>query len=220
MIVDGAELADPFFALCVEGLYGEITAYVFDPANLDSRLFFDTWWGTVQGDVLSARLASLVISPAQRTCFSILREKYPQALISAGPPPENEEKISEACTSRLSGQDIEELHELISSLPKMEEISEYERRHFESNSHGLQPEHLHISLRAFVDDQTLKIPRLLAENVERLLSILFRSTKTEFTPSKIFRWNINDDPAVGVVAVGLALWGPKPFKQNRGQGFS
>ena len=112
MIVDGAELADPFFALCVEGLYGEITAYVFDPANLDSRLFFDTWWGTVQGDVLSARLASLVILPAQRTFFSILRKKYPQALISAGPPLENEEKISEACTSRLSGQDIEELHEM------------------------------------------------------------------------------------------------------------
>ena len=33
--------------------------------------------------------------------------------------------------------------------------------------------------------------------------------KTEFTPTKALRWNI-DDPAAGVVAVGLALWGPEP----------
>ena len=78
---------------------------MYDPANADARLFFDTWWGTVQGDVLSARLASLAILPAQRKFFSILRQKYPQALISAGPAPENEEKIAEACTSRLSAQD-------------------------------------------------------------------------------------------------------------------
>ena len=84
------------------------------------------------------------------------------------------------------------------------------RREFGSNSHGLQPDHVHISLRAFVDDQTVKVPRLLSEKVERLLSILFRSTKTEFTPTKTLRWNINDDPAGGVVAVGLALWGPEP----------
>ena len=92
----------------------------------------------------------------------------------------------------------------------MEEILRDERKYSGSNSHGLQPDHVHISLRAFVDDQTVKVPRLLSEKVERLLSILFRSTKTEFTPTKTLRWNINDDPAGGVVAVGLALWGPEP----------
>ena len=173
MIVDGAELADPLFALYVAGLYGEETTYVYDPANTDARHFFDTRWGTVQGDVLSARLAALAILPAQRKLFSILRKKYPQALFSAGPPPENEEKIAEACTSRLSAQDKEELHELISSLPNMEEILQGERRDSGSNSHGLQPEHVHISLRAFVDDQTVKVPRLLSEKVERLLSPFF-----------------------------------------------
>ena len=95
---------------------------MYDPANTDARHFFDTRWGTVQGDVLSARLAALAILPAQRKFFSILRKKNPQALFSAGPPPENEEKIAEVCTSRLSSQDKEELHELISSLPNMKEI--------------------------------------------------------------------------------------------------
>ena len=42
MIVDGAELADPLFALYVAGLYGEETTYVYDPANTDARHFFDT----------------------------------------------------------------------------------------------------------------------------------------------------------------------------------
>ena len=74
MIVDGAELADPLFALYGAGLYGEETTYVHDPANADARHFFDTRWGTVQGDVLSARLASLAILPAQRKFFSILRK--------------------------------------------------------------------------------------------------------------------------------------------------
>ena len=78
-----------------------------------------------RGDVLSARPASLAILPAQRKFFPILRKKYPQVLISAGPAPENEEKSAEACTSRLSVQDKEELHELISSLPKKEDILIY-----------------------------------------------------------------------------------------------
>ena len=65
-------------------------------------------------------------------------------------------------------------------------------------------------LRAFVDDQTAKIPHLLVDKSEELLSILFRSTKTEFNHSKTLRWNINGDPTGGVIAVGLALWGPEP----------
>ena len=138
----------------------------------------------MQGDVLSARLAALAILPAQRKFFSILRKKYPQALFSAGPAPENEEKIAEACTSRLSAQDKEELHELISSLPNMEEILQDERRDSGSNSHGLQPEHVHISLRAFVDDQTVKVPRLLSEKVERLLSPFFFVLRRQSSPQR------------------------------------
>ena len=92
----------------------------------------------------------------------------------------------------------------------MKEILEEENKQIGSSSCCLKPEHVHISLRAFVDDQTVKVPRLLSEKVERLLSILFRSTKTNFTPAKTLRWNINDDLTGGVVAVGLALWGPEP----------
>ena len=73
------------------------------------RQFFETLLGTVQGDVLSARLAALAILPAQRKFFSLMREKYPEAQISAGPPPDDEGKIGAVCTDRLRAQDLEEI---------------------------------------------------------------------------------------------------------------
>ena len=210
MIVDGAALVDPHFAQYVAGLYAGKTTYVLDQKDADVRKFFETLLGTVQGDVLSARLAALAILPAQRKFFSLMREKYPEAQISAGPPPDDEGKIGAVCTDRLRAQDLEEIRKLMSSMPSMKEILEEENKQIGSSSCCLKPEHVHISLRAFVDDQTAKIPHLLVDKSEELLSILFRSTKTEFNHSKTLRWNINGDPTGGVIAVGLALWGPEP----------
>ena len=113
MIVDGAALVDPHFDQYVAGLYAGKTTYVLDQKDADVRQFFETLLGTVQGDVLSARLAALAILPAQRKFFSLMREKYPEAQISAGPPPDDEGKIGAVCTDWLRAQDLEEIRKLV-----------------------------------------------------------------------------------------------------------
>ena len=68
--------------------------------------FFETLLGTVQGDVRSARLAALATLPAQRKNCSLMREKYPEAQISAGPPSDSNGKIAAVYKNRLRAQDL------------------------------------------------------------------------------------------------------------------
>ena len=112
-------------------------------------------------------------------------EKYPEAQISAGPPPDDEGKIGAVCTDRLRAQDLEELRKLMSSMPSMKEMLEEENKQIGSSSCSLKPEHVHISLRAFFDYQTVKVPRLLSEKVERLspfFSVLRRQSSHQRRP--------------------------------------
>ena len=98
----------------------------------------------------------------------------------------------------------------ISELHSIESIIDDEKAHasLESNLTGFSSEHVHIVLRCYVDDLSVKVTRLLASHAVKILCILLRPTGARFSDKKRRQWDINKEPKGGVSLVGVPLWGP------------
>ena len=79
----------------------------------------------------------------------------------------------------------------------------------ESNLKVFSTENVHFVLRTYVDDATLKVPRLVAEQAEEIFSLILKPTGARFKDSKKRIWDINAEPEGGLKLVGVPLWGPE-----------
>ena len=111
--------------------------------------------------------------------------------------------------SNLTVSAQQRIFSISSKLPTSSEIVDDEKRGFESNLASLQPSDIHVSLRAYVDDLTCKVPQLLVEPSVDLLKVLLEPVGVVFNDSKRRDWNINREPEGGIVVVGIPLWSDK-----------
>ena len=106
-----------------------------------------------------------------------------------------------------------------SLFPSIDSIIADEKEHAKenigSNLEGLSEKNIHLTLRAFIDDITFKVPRLLSSVAEDILCVLFQPAGATFNDKKKQVWDINANPQSGVELVGMPLWGPEVDFQYR-----
>ena len=127
-IIDGSSLLGNEFASYIAGLYSTETVYAWDRPTTNSRAFFPTIRGTIQGDTLATLLACLTILPAMVHFNAIFRDRYPTFQYSCQSK-SSDEALIQLSQSRLTEDDFNELEKLKTSFPSIENIIENEKTH-------------------------------------------------------------------------------------------
>ncbi|MEE3273846.1 MAG: hypothetical protein VX217_03250, partial [Acidobacteriota bacterium] len=176
---------------------------VYTLQGRDSHADFHTFTGVIQGDVLSSLLACLAVLPVQRRLATIIQTRYPFLKVRGA---EGSASLSDPDKQLLLEAPFPEDATVRASLNGQPELSQD------------QVSSVHVSLRAYIDDQTLRCPPCLECVVDFLIDCLFAPVGIVFVPEKEESWDSARLPEGGVITVGIPLWGFGEGKLEHGVG--
>ena len=193
-MVDGAALISPEYEQYTAGRLAQPTTYYYYDANGVRKL--STLIGCIQGAVLSTLNTSLAMIPAQRKFANTVQYKYP------------DEKVIGAATL-IDSSMVQEEH--LALLPAPEVVLQTCPR--PASSEESPSTLVFCSLRAYVDNQTLRCPAALFSSAKTLLEQLMAPLGVRFHDSPAV-WDSAADPAGGLLTLGIPMWAGTPGRDS------
>ena len=201
---------DPFFAQYIARVLGTPTVYtlfeageIADPASERGLLEFSTVSGVVQGDVLGFLIGCAVAADAARAWSLTLASAFPRLRVhgvSDRSPPTPPAAIEAGNQWRVH------------QAEELQRVNEFWDQ-------GQSP---FASIRGYVDDQTLLVPKCIHNLCVLLLKAVFLPSGTTFRADKNKDWDPVENPAGGLVVAGISLWNivRRPATDKHPDGFS
>ena len=191
-MVDGAALISPEYEQYTAGRLAQPTTYYYYDANGVRKLL--TLVGCIQGAILSTVNTSLAMVPAQRKFANTVQFKYPG------------EKVIGAATHIASSM-VQEEHLALLPAPAVVLQSCPRPASAEESPSTL----VFCSLRAYVDNQTLRCPAALFSPAKTILEQLMAPLGVKFHASPAV-WDSAADPDGGLITLGIPLWAGSPSR--------